>query len=451
MTPCRNSLQPAESPFMLQKTILILCVLTLPFGATASEPVPTSPAIKFGADDWPWWRGPHNNGIASADQQPPTQWSESQNVVWRTPIPGRGHGSATVVGERIYLATAEPDVQKQGILCIDRRSGKEIWSTVVHSGGFPDPDEGRGMGNRKASMASGTVACDGSSLFICFLNSGAIRTSALDLNGKLKWQTKISDYVVHQGYGASPALYQHLVIVAADNKSGGAVAGLDRNTGKIVWKRDRPEKPNYASPVILNVAGKDQLLFTGCDLVTSLDPLTGNVNWEVEGATTECVTTTVTDGTHVFTSGGYPENHISAVTADGSGQQVWKNKSREYVPSMLSRDGYLYTVLDAGIIACLKSDTGEEMWKQRLAGNFSSSPVFVGDLIYASNEEGTTFVLKATPDECEKVATNRLGDNVFATPTICGSRIYARVAHNEGDRRQEYLYCLGAEADSEKP
>jgi len=307
------------------------------------------------------------------------------------------------------------------------------------------------MGNRKASMASGTVACDGSSLFICFLNSGAIRTSALDLNGKLKWQTKISDYVVHQGYGASPALYQHLVIVAADNKSGGAVAGLDRNTGKIVWKRDRPEKPNYASPVILNVAGKDQLLFTGCDLVTSLDPLTGNVNWEVEGATTECVTTTVTDGTHVFTSGGYPENHISAVTADGSSQQVWKNKSREYVPSMLSRDGYLYTVLDAGIIACLKSDTGEEMWKQRLAGNFSSSPVFVGDLIYASNEEGTTFVLKATPDECEKIATNRLGDNVFATPTICGSRIYTRVAHNEGDRRQEYLYCLGSEADSEKP
>lgn len=392
-------------------------------------------------NDWPWWRGHLQDGVAVGDQQPPMQWSQTENVRWRLPIEGRGHGSPTVFGDQVLIATANLAKQEQSVVSIDRETGVLNWQTVIHAGGFAN--RSRSKLNSKASLASSSIATDGEKLFVNFMNDNALWTTALDLKGEVVWQKRISDYVLHQGYGASPAIFGSLVIVTADNKSGGVVAGLDRDTGKVMWRRDRPSKPNYASPVILKAAGRDQLILSGCDLVTSLDPLTGEQLWEIEGATTECVTSAVTDGDHVFTSGGYPTNHVSAVKADGSGKIVWQNKSRVYVPSMLQRDGYLYATLDAGIAACFRCSDGNEMWKSRLGGTFSSSPVMVGDLIYAANEEGQTFVFKASPDAFQKVAENRLGDSVFATPAICGGRIYIRVAHIEDDVRQEYVYCLG--------
>jgi outer membrane protein assembly factor BamB len=397
--------------------------------------------VQVSAMDWPWWRGPQRNGVADADQQPPTQWSESRNVVWKAAVPGRGHGSPTVVGNRVFLASADESADVQSVLCYDRTNGELLWQTDVHRGG--------GMRkNAKSSAASSSPACDGERVFINFPNSNALYTTALSLEGKQLWQTKVSDYEIHQGYGASPAIYQSLVLVTADNKGGGAVAGLDRQTGQVVWKRERPKTPNYASPIIQHVYGRDQLLLTGCDLFSSFDPLSGEPLWEISGTTTECVTSTVTDGKHVFSSGGYPRNHLSAVLADGSGKIVWETGDRVYVPSLLVRDGYLYGVLDAGIAACWKCDTGEELWKARLGGNFSASPVLAGDTIYATNESGQTFLYQARPDQFRQIAVNRLGDEVFATPTICGGRIFMRVASDVEGRRQEFLYCLASQAPS---
>jgi outer membrane protein assembly factor BamB len=233
------------------------------------------------------------------------------------------------------------------------------------------------------------------------------------------------------------------VFVSADNKGGGAIAALDRATGDVVWKTDRPKQPNYASPILLNAAGKEQLVFTGCDLVTSFEPETGKKLWEIEGATTECVTSTVTDGDLVFTSGGYPKNHVSAVRADGSGEIVWEKNVRVYVPSMIIRDGHLYAVTDNGVATCWKAATGEMLWQQRLGGTFTASPVLWQDHLFATNEAGTTHIIKISPAGAEKVAENQLGDEVYPTPTITGSRIYMRVAHQIGNKRQEMLYCLG--------
>ena len=145
----------------------------------------------------------------------------------------------------------------------------------------------------------------------------------------------------------------------------------------------------------------------------------------------------------VFVSGGYPTARTLGIKADGSGEIVWENNTRAYGPSLLPRDGFLYCTLDAGIAACFRCDTGEEVWKGRLGGTFSSSPVMVGDLIYATNEEGITHIFKANPERFEKVGENKLGQSVFATPAICGGRIFARVAHQERGQRQEYLYCIG--------
>jgi outer membrane protein assembly factor BamB len=424
----------------MRRLLLALPLVCLPPFAAAGEQIQDADAapLAFPATDWPWWRGPQRNGIADARQQPPLKWSDTENVLWKSPIPGRGHGSPIVVGEQVFLATADDAQLTQSVLCYHRDTGERQWQTEVHRGGFIQ------KGNAKSSLASATMACDGQRLFINFLHAGAIYTTALDRAGKKIWQTKITDYVLHQGFGSSPAVYQSLVIVSADNKGTGAIAALERATGKVVWKQERPRTPNYTSPIILHVAGREQLLFTGCDLVSSFDPLTGKKLWEIPGSTTETVTSTVTDGRHIFISGGYPRSHLAAVRADGSGQVAWENKTKVYVPSMLVHAGYLYGVLDDGFAVCWKCDDGKEMWKARLAGKFTASPILVGDLLFAANEAGRTFIYKAGPAAFELVAENQLGDEVLATPTICGGRIYTRVARQVDGQRQEWLYCLGA-------
>ncbi len=439
--PVSSRLLTIRNPSMLHSAILRcylpIHLLLLPtFSLLSAEPNKVNDGFSISAKDWPWWRGPDRNGEASSDQNPPLAWDDAKHVVWKVALLGRGHGSVAIVGTRIFLQTADEPSGAQLVICLNRTNGSQLWSTTVHpSGGMRK--------NNKSTAASSTPACDGERVFVNFPNNGALMTTALDLNGKQLWQTKICDYIEHQGYGSSPALYQSLVLVSADNKAGGAIAALDRKTGTIVWRRERPQMPNYPSPIVLNVAGKDQLLMTGCDKVSSFNPLSGETLWEVDGATTECVTSTVTDGSHIFTSGGYPKNHMSAVMADGSGKKAWENDSRLYVPSLVIRGGYLYGVLDAGIAVCWKADSGEEVWKARLGGTFSSSPVLVGDKIYATSEVGETFIYRADPSKFEQLAKCKLGDEVLSTLVICDSHIYYRAAHVVDGKREEFLYCLG--------
>jgi outer membrane protein assembly factor BamB len=241
-------------------------------------------------------------------------------------------------------------------------------------------------------------------------------------------------------------IHESLVLVSADHRAGGVVAGLDRKSGQVVWSQPRPKLPNYTSPAIVKAAGRTQMVLAGCNVMTSLDPLTGKKLWEVSGSTEECVGSVVTDGVRVFAGGGYPRNHLAATEADGSGKVAWQNSTRVYVPSMIVKADHLYAVIDAGMAVCWKSDTGEELWKERLGGDFFASPVMVDDLIYASNVGGKTFVFEATPQTFKLIAQNQLGDEAYASPVICGGRIYLRVAQR-GESRQEFLYCIGKPAN----
>lgn len=418
----------------MSRTLLVcLTLLLCPSAILSAADLP-----QFKSSDWPWWRGLHRNGVASAQQNPPLKWSATENILWKSPVPGRGYGSPTVYNNRIFLASADTEQETQFVLCYDRATGKQLWKTVVFKGGLST------KGNKKSTHASSTVACDGERVFINFINNGAAWTTALSLDGKQLWQTKITDYIIHQGYGSSPAIYGPLVIVSADNKGGGAIAGLNRSNGKIVWKNERPKTPNYPSPIILKVAGKEQVLMTGCNLVTGMNPLTGKILWEIDGATTECVTSTVSNGELILTSGGYPKNHMSAVKADGSGEVVWENSTRVYVPSMLVKDDYIYSVTDNGVAICWDIKTGKERWKGRLGGTFSSSPVMVGTRIYVTNEGGETYIFRANPDKFVLLDENKLGTEVFATPTIVDSKIFMRVTTEADGKRQEMLYCIGS-------
>lgn len=414
-----------------------LALLPILFAAVLPIALPVTAALA--PTDWPAWRGPTRDGLAAPGQSPLIQWSETENVLWKAPLPGRGHSSPTVVGERIYLATADPVTKSQSVLCLDRKSGRLLWQSEVHAANAESGKHGN------SSAASSTVACDGERLFINFLNAGAVHTSALDLTGKVLWQRKVCDFVAHQGFASSPVLHAALVLVAADHRGGGVVAALDQKTGAPVWSESRPKLPNYTTPAIVQAGGRTQMVLAGCNLLTSLDPLTGKKLWEVAGSTEECVVTMVTDGVRVFAGGGYPKNHTVAVLADGSGTVAWQNTARVYVPSMIVQAGHLYAVMDAGVAACWKSDTGEELWKERLGGDFFASPVRVGDRIYASNVSGKTFVFTATPKSFQLLGQNQLGEEAYASPVICDSRIYLRVA-TKGAARQEFLYCIGTPA-----
>lgn len=388
------------------------------------------------AGDWPGWRGPTADGHAAAGQRVPVTWSETQNVVWKASVRGKGHGSPTVVGNRIYLATADHATQEQLVLCYDRATGKPVWETVVHRGKLET------KGHRNSSQASSSVAWDGQRLYINFINDQAMHTTALDAAGKILWQRRVDDFVMHQGFGSSPVPHGSLVLVTADHRGGGIVAGLDARTGEIRWQHERPKIANYASPAVIKGAGRTQVVVAGCNLVSSYDPATGKKLWEIEGSTEETVVTAVSDGSRIFVGGGFPKNHTVAIEADGSGRIAWQNGNRQYVPSMLVRDGHLYAVLDAGQAVCMKSDTGEELWREKIDRDFYGSPVMVGNRIYITNMGGVTSVFEASPQGGKLLAQNRLGDESFSTPSICGNRIYLRSA-KKGGPRQEFLWCIG--------
>ena len=391
---------------------------------------------KFATTDWPNWRGLTSDGQAKFLKGLPTEWSEIKNVVWKTPIPGRGHSTPTLVGDRIYLATAEEDEMYQSVICLDKATGKPVWETRVHESQFAV-----GL-NKHASHAGTAVVHDGERLYVNFVIGNQAYASALGLDGKLLWQKPIGKYKVHQGYGSSPMVFGDIVVVKADTKIGGVICGLDKKTGREIWRQERPKLPNYTTPVVIEAAGKQQMVFCGCELVTSLDPLTGKKLWEVPGSTEECVSTLVTDGTHIFVSGGWPKNHTAAIVADGSGKVAWRNTARVYVPSMLIRDGFLYVTMDAGFAICWNAKTGKQQWKERLGGAFYTSPVMAGNRIYGTNLAGKTFVFEANPDEFKLLATNQLGDEVYASPIVSGDRLYLRVAFKD-EERQEFLYAIG--------
>ena len=393
------------------------------------------------AADWTTWRGPNLNGIAAAGQTPPVTWSESQNIIWRAPIAGRGHSSPTIVGNRIFLTTADEASQTQGVIAIDRATGRQLWSTPISKGGFPQT-------HRKNTHATPSVASDGERLFVSFHHHASIQVAALSLEGKGLWERTIGKYDPRKyryGYAPSPMLYKSLVLIAADYEGGGWLAALDGRTGATKWQVARPRKLSFSSPVVANVAGRDQLLISGTEQVASYDPSNGRQLWATPATTMATCGTMVWDGNLVFASGGYPKSETVCLRGD-NGRLVWRNDKKCYEQSMLAVDGYVYAVTDRGIAYCWQASNGAEMWSSRLEGGaVSSSPILANGNIYLANERGTMYVFRAQPTRFELVSRNQLGQEAFATPTICDSRIYMRVASTTGGARQESLYCIGSD------
>jgi len=394
----------------------------------ADAAVPAFPEVAAG--DWPWWRGPTRDGKNVAEQVPVT-WTDTENVAWKAEVPGRGHASPSVRGNRVYLASADEAQQTQMLLAYDRQSGKQVWQTVIHTGNFDSA-------HQKNTQASSTPAVDAERVYGTFLNGQAIWVTATDLDGHILWQTNAGPFATAHGYAASPALYRALVIIAADSGGKGFLAALHRETGEIVWRVQRSGKISMSSPLVAQVAGRDQLLMSGCDQIVSYDPNTGDVLWQCDSASETTSGTMVAAGDLVFASGGYPGSETICVRADGSGDVgrthvVWRNSEKFYVPSLVVHEGLLYGVNDNGIAFCFEAETGQEIWKKRLGGGMSASPIVAGGHIYIPNESGETFVLQ-TGRTFAQVAKNGLDDGGYASPVICGGEIFLRTNH--------FLYCI---------
>ncbi|MEQ9410569.1 MAG: PQQ-binding-like beta-propeller repeat protein [Fuerstiella sp.] len=408
--------------------------------STAPDQIPAATPISVAPGDWPWWRGPGRNNVAACESAA-TSWSDTQNVLWKAPVPGRGHGSPTVVGPHIFLCSADEAAETQNVICLDRASGKELWSTTIHTGGLP----GRGEMHPRSTHANCSVACDGSALFVAFLNAEHITATSLTLDGEIRWQQNLGYFGSKFGYAPSPCLFESLAIFAADNSGGGFIAAVHRDSGEIVWRKARNNVDSYSSAITAEINGTTQLLISGDRRVASYDPLSGEENWSCPGTAEATCGTVVWVDNLVFASGGYPERQTVCVDAN-SGTEVWQDRQKCYEQSMLIANGHLFAVNDDGIALCRDAATGDLKWRQRLGGSFSASPVLAGNLIYATNETGTTWVFEATAEAYREVARNQLGDESFASLTVCDELIYARVASGTGADRQEYLYCLGAPA-----
>ena len=398
------------------------------------------PFSNLPAADWSQWRGPNHNNVADSGQNVPTAWSESNNVVWKVEVPGRGHSSPIVIGDLIVLTSADEQGQQQGVFGFDRRTGKQLWGTVVSKGGFPKI-------HTKNTHASSTACSDGRQIYATFNHHNKVEAVALNMQGKVVWQKDVGGFVPKQyeyGYAAAPTLYNGTLIISGDSDTVAWVKALDTKSGRVAWQQNRPQKLNWSSPIVGNVAGKDQLFISGCDMMAAYDPKTGRPLWNAPCLTMATCGTVVWDDDTVYASGGYPDKETVAVRADGSGTILWTNKVKCYEQSMLIHEGHLYAVDDGGVAYCWHGKSGREMWRSRLSGPISASPVLVGDTIYASNEKGTTFVFKANPQSFQAVGQNQLGNVSFATPTVVDNRIYLRVADEQGASRKESLYAIGA-------
>jgi len=425
------------------RSILALLVLTLLSAGcfskveeisydSARSGLPELPAVEVAPDDWPWWRGPNRNGHARG-AMPPLDWSEQEKVLWSVDVPGRGHASPILWGERVFVATADRAAQTQSLVAYERATGDQLWNTVVHSGDLPPI-------HSKNSHASATPACDGERVFTVFAQNGAVRVTALDLEGEILWQTEAGPFGARHGYGSSPCIYRSTVIVAGENEGASFLAALHRETGDIVWRVSRQRGGSYGTPIVLDVAGREQLLISGKEQVSSYDPETGALLWYCDGPAEVTANTCAAAGDYVIASGGYGGQAVMCIKADGRGDVtsshiVWEHKKKAYVPSPLIVGEHVFVVHDDGIATCFDLDSGDEVWQKRLGGSFSSSPVVIDDAIVAANERGTAYVFQAA-GKYKSLGKNSVGgDRILSTPTICGGRIYLRT--------ESALFCIG--------
>lgn len=404
---------------MLTRSIVLL-ILLLPAGrATAGE--------------WPGWRGPRGDGH-SDESNLPTRWSETENVAWKTAIPGKGHSSPVIWGDRVFLTTALEKERQRVLLCLDRRTGKTMWQKVVVTSGLEQKHD-------LNSYASATPVTDGKHVWVSFFEEPKIVVACFDIEGNEVWRTSPGEFRSIHGFCSSPVLYQDTLILNCDQDADAYLVAFDRTTGKERWRTDRPNKTrSYCTPLFITHDGRPQMVLSGSKSVCSYEPGTGKPIWWMAGPTEQFVATLVYADDVLFVTGGYPDFHLLGVDPGGSGDVLkthirWRDrKGASYVPSPIAANHHFFVVSDNGLGSCFEAQTGKLKWKERMGRRHSASAVAAGGNLYFLDDDGETFVVKAS-SEYELVSQNSLGEAAFASPAISRGQIFIRTT--------EHLWCIG--------
>jgi outer membrane protein assembly factor BamB len=404
------------------------------------------------AENWPGWRGPSGDGV-SAEKGIPTKWSSTENIAWRIAVPGEGHSSPIVWGDKVFLTSSLTEKNKRILLCLDRLSGQTVWQRDV----VQSPPE---TIHRLNSRASGTPATDGKQVYVTFMRAegdeviapnvgserlitpGKIIVAAYDLDGNEKWKTNVGDFVSAHGFNTCPVLFEDLVILNGDHDGDAYLVALDRQSGRERWRTRRENKTrSYVTPIIREIDGITQMILSGSLCIASYDPRNGKRHWIVDGPTEQFVASMVYDGKYVFATGGYPERHTLAIRPGGKGNVTdthiaWRTtRGAAYVPSPIISGRYLLMVADSGIASCFEARTGKRHWMERLPGGHSPSAVSADGLVYFVSDRGVTTIIRPS-ETFAVIAKNELGEPVSASPAISQGQIFLRT--------HQHLYCIGS-------
>jgi outer membrane protein assembly factor BamB len=382
------------------------------------------------AENWPEFRGLTGQGH-SGERGLPLTWSETENVAWKVPIPGRGWSSPVLIDDQIWLTTAMDDGRSLRAICLNRDTGRIVHNVEVFQ--LTDP----GAVHQKNTHASPTPILEGDRVYLHFGSHG---TACITRSGQIVWKTQELKYYHRHGPGGSPVVYGDLLIVSCDGYDIQFVVALDKQTGKIRWKSPRKGYQAYTTPLTIQVQGKDQLISPGAHRAVAYEPLTGKEIWSVRyGDGYSNVPRPVFGHGLVFICSGFEQAELLAVRPDGRGDVTdshvaWSVKRAvPLTPSPLLVGEELYLVSDNGIASCLDAKSGKTHWQQRLGGNHSASPIFAEGRIYFLNEEGGSVVIEPGK-EFKKLATNQLDGQTLASMAVSGRAIFVRSS--------SHLYCL---------
>jgi len=368
----------------------------------------------------------------------PIRWSQSENVRWSVRLPGWGTSSPVVAGARLFVTSQAEQGGKKSLLtlCFDRRTGKELWRH----------DFGLGVDQRtheKSNLAVNTPAVTGDAVYVAFGNSDIARYSH---DGKLVWVTRymalFGDPRMAWGYAVSPVVLEDSVLLPWDHHTGPCfLIGLDKRTGEILWKKDRPIGTSHATPLVVEHHGQTDILVSGKNRLTAFDARTHNELWKYgkgEGPFNGEIVVSPVYGDGMVFAQLWRQSPIHAIRLTAKGQApetVWiSEKPGPQEPSPIYYRGLLYSWMDSGVLVCLDGKTGKELYRQRLGGACNSSPIASEGRIYLSNNEGETFVVKAGR-EFELLGTNSLGERITASPAVSGNDLFYRT--------DSHLYCIG--------
>ncbi len=411
---------------MMRTAILVALFTAVTIG---QADVSLIPVTGEGAKYWPRWRGPSGQGHVAGTNYV-DEWSDTTNVTWRVPVPGRGHSSPIVWRNHIFLTTEEEGGAKLSLLAFSRADGKLLWQSSLPTTGAVEHVY------RKNSRASATPTTDGQRIYASFGTHGL---AAFDFNGKLLWQQKLGDLRNYHGSAGSPVLYKDRIFIYQDHSGTASlrsfVAAFDAKTGSVIWKRDRTAMVGWGTPVVIDAGNRDELIVNSQYKVDAYDPMTGAELWTARGTMMEVIPTPVVGHGLVFCSSGR-QGPTLAIRPGGTGDVtethvVWSSpKGSPFVPSPIVHGDLLYMVNDIqSILTVFEAKTGTVVYQDRLGQavkeGFSSSPVAVGDKLFFTNDQGQTFVVQAGRT-FKLLRVNELKAQVLASPALVDGVWYWR-------------------------